>query len=60
MGDVEGQMVEAVKRFVVEIHPKTGDYSVVDRETGALLDISDCARLLNELVARHSRRNVVA
>lgn len=53
-------MVEAVKRFVVEIHPKTGDYSVVDRETGALLDISDCARLLNELVARHSRRNVVA
>jgi hypothetical protein len=38
-------------RFVIEVHPKTGDMAVRDTKTGELLDIVDCARLLNE--AKH-------
>jgi hypothetical protein len=34
-------------RFVTEVNPKTGDLSVRDTHTGELLDIVDCARVLN-------------
>jgi hypothetical protein len=34
-------------RFVTEVNPKTGDLSVRDTKTGRLLDIVDCAKLLN-------------
>ena len=35
------------RRYLIEIHPKTGEYAVRDMETEELLDIQDCARLLN-------------
>jgi hypothetical protein len=35
------------RRFRVEVHPKTGEHAVKDTTTGELLDIRDCASLLN-------------
>jgi len=35
------------RRYLIEIHPKTGEHAVLDTKTGELLDIRDCARLLN-------------
>jgi hypothetical protein len=50
LAGVEGQVADEVdrRRFVVEVHPKTGEMTVRDNLTGALLDVVDCARLLNE------------
>jgi hypothetical protein len=36
-----------MRRYRVEIHPKTGEHAVKDTVTGELLDISDCCKLLN-------------
>jgi hypothetical protein len=35
------------RRYRIEVHPKTGDLAVLDTKTGKLLDIADCAKLLN-------------
>jgi hypothetical protein len=50
------------RRYLIEIHPKTGEHAARDTQTGELLDISDCVRLLNEHKppARHSASNGVA
>ena len=35
------------RRYRVEVDSKTGDLAVLDTKTGKLLDIVDCAKLLN-------------
>jgi hypothetical protein len=34
-------------RYRVEVNPKTGDLSVLDTQTGELMDVVECARVLN-------------
>ena len=42
-------MAEGVKkpRYRVEVDPKSGDHAIRDTKTGELLDVHDCATLLN-------------
>lgn len=42
---------ERPRRFVVTIHEKTGDHSILDTTAHVMLDVSDACAMLNNLVA---------